>query len=145
MNIETDNITTTKIIEKNNVEKDIIDLENIIYPPYISSTSKIKILKKIKKVINESIIEDYDNYLNIVYFGLIYELKNSINDVLFQELNLVTSKKRCDWCVNYSYDISEIVESSLYGLYNCGKINIFTEKELADFIYKILKFNITKI
>jgi len=145
MNIETDNITITEISEKDNIETDIIDLQNRIYHPYISSTSKIKILKKIKKVINKSIIEDYDNYLNIVYFGLIYELKNSINDVIFAELNLVTSKKRCNWCANYSYDISEIVESALYGLYNCSKINIFTEKELADFIYKIIKFNIVKI
>lgn len=138
MNIKTDNITPTKISE-------ITDLKNIINSPYISSFSKKKILYKIKKNINEFIIKDYDNYLNIVYFCLTSQLKNSINDLVFAELNLETSKKQCDWCANYSYDISEIVEKALYRLYNSSKINIFTEKKLADFIYKIVKLNITKI
>ena len=121
---------------------DIQQLENIIYPPKISKEMIKKILKNIQSVINDIIIKDYDNYLNILYYGFTEYLNNSLNDIIFSELNLATGKKRSDWCAHYSHDVSIIVESAIYGLIKTSKIGIFTETELADYIYKIIKFNI---
>lgn len=123
-------------------ESNIEELENIIYSPKISSEMIKKILKNIRYVITEVIIKDYDNYLNIMYYGFTENLNNSLNDVIFSELNLATSKKRCDWCAHYAHDLSIIVESAIYGLIETAKIGIFTETELADYIYKIIKFHI---
>jgi len=136
-------VVFSNINDEYNSEFDEIErLENLIYPPQISPVSIKKILKSIRSVIKYSIVIDYDNYLNIIYHGLTEQLKNSLNDIIFSELNLVTSKKRCEWCSDYSYDLTNIVDITIRGLIDCSKINIFTEKELADYIYKIIKFNI---
>ena len=108
-------------------ESNIEELENIIYSPKISPEMIKKILKNIRSVIKDAIVKDYDNYLNILYYGFTENLNNSLNDVIFSELNLATSKKRSDWCSYYAHDLSIIVESAIYGLIETAKIAIFTE------------------
>lgn len=119
--------------------------EYIIKKPNISSLYKKNILKNIKIVVRETILDNNDNYLDIIYFGITSELKFNLDNVIFSQLNFVTNKQYSEWCSIYSYDISNIVEITLLSLIDCSKINMFSDNELADFIYKMIKAHIKNL
>jgi len=118
------NLEKVKIICKNKEDLDI----------------KINIFfKSIKKQLNNIIVDDYDQYSNIVYFGITSLLTVYLENTIFIELFKLTNKKYYKWCIDTSYNIVVSIDSIIQSLYENNKINDFNNEELSNYIYTYIK------
>ena len=77
--------------------------------PAITEFDKNNILKNIKNRVEECILYDYNNYSNMIYFGEFEDLHNSLDDIIFSELNLSTDNKYIDWCSIFTFRLSKLI------------------------------------
>ena len=119
------NLQKVKIICKNKEDLDI----------------KINIcFENIKKQLNYIIVDDYDQYSNIVYFGITSVLTVYLENTIFTELYKLTNKKYHQWCSDISYNIVVSIDSIIQSLYENNKINDFNNEELSNYIYTYIKY-----
>ena len=87
--------------------------------------------KEIRDIVNkETDINEYFN--NSKCDGPIFDIYN----ILFRELNKLTSFKNTSWCESTSYSIINTITSSLYTLNVMNKLDNYTNKDIYQFIYK---------
>jgi hypothetical protein len=121
----------------------MINNSNII--PIIKDTDKNIILQNIKIKLEETILDDFNNYTNIIYFGHLENLQNSLDDIIFSELNSITNNEYTDWCSKFTFSLSKSIIVTLNSLYKCSKISVFSDIDLTDYIYEIIEYNINEI
>ena len=93
--------------------------------------------KKIRDIVNnENNINEYFN--NSKCSGPIFDIYN----ILFAELNKLTSYNDPSWCELISYNLINGISSSLYTLYEINKLENFTDKDIYNFIYKNIYYQL---
>ena len=136
-------INIPKLSFKN--EKDFINAKNSMYD-------------EIQKSVWDCVVQnDNFEYYNSPYQGLNSQQRKYINKIMNEELNKFTSeldlKKKQNivhksnyekWCENISFDIIYNIEGALQGLVDIGKINNFSEYEIALFIYRNIIWELEK-
>ena len=99
-------------------------------------------LENIKKQIEYIIVDDYEEYINIVYFGITSLLTIYLENTIFTELYKITNKKYYEWCYDTSYNIVFSVNSIIQSLHENNKINDFNDEELSNYIYTYIKYQL---
>lgn len=93
--------------------------------------------KKIKDIVNnENNINEYFN--NSKCSGPIFDIYN----ILFAELNKLTCYNDLSWCELVSYNLINGISSSLYTLNEMNKLEKFTDKDIYNFIYKNIYYQL---
>jgi hypothetical protein len=142
--------------KKNEIDK----LNKIINIPKLSFKNEEEFINAkntmyniIQKSVWDCVVQNDDfEYYNSPYEGLNSQQRNYINKIMNEELNKFTSeldlKKKQNisqkWCENISFDIIYNIEGSLQGLVDVGKINNFSEFEIALFIYRNIIWELEK-
>jgi len=146
--------------KKNEIEK----LNKIINIPKLSFkneedfiNAKNTMYDEIQKSVWNCVVEnDHFEYYNSPYQGLNSQQRNYINKIMNEELNkftseldskknhIITKTNYEKWCENTSWNIIYNIEGSLQGLVDVGKINDFSEYEIALFIYRNIIWELEK-
>ena len=93
--------------------------------------------KKIRDIVNnENNINEY--YNNSKCSGPIFDIYN----ILFAELNKLTSYNDPSWCELVSYNLINSISSSLYTLNEMNKLEKFTDRDIYNFIYKNIYYQL---
>jgi hypothetical protein len=93
--------------------------------------------KRIKDIVNnENNINEYFN--NSKCSGPIFDIYN----ILFAELNKLTCYNNPSWCELISYNLINGISSSLYTLNEMNKLENFTDKDIYNFIYKNIYYQL---
>lgn len=111
--------------------------------PHESLINVVKSLyQRLKECITHHIIDDENEYNNIILHGLSINTSMLIFNILYEELSRITKYKHRDWCELSTTNIINNVNLVIISLIEVNKLEELTPVELVKLLYRAITYQL---
>jgi hypothetical protein len=111
-------------------------------PQTVLTTLVPQIYQRLKDTLTQAIINDTEEYNNIIQHGLSTKLSITIFNFLYEELRKLTKHKHREWCEYSTTTIIKNINLVIIGLIEIKKLNQLTADELTLLLYRVTTYQL---